>query len=71
MSLLPLDDDLDLIHTRQYEMRVDQVSGGELLVQSAVSEMKPPGLYILDDPEPMEIHRMQLMSGRRTLAPPG
>ena len=60
MSLLPLDDDLDLIHTRQYEARVYQVSDEELLVRGAVSDMKPPGLYILDDPEPMEIHQMQL-----------
>ena len=60
MSLLPLDDDLDLIHTRQYEARVYQVSDEELLVRGAVSDMKPPGLYILDDPDPMEIHQMQL-----------
>lgn len=60
MSLLPPDDDLDLIHTRRYEARVYQVSDTELLVRGAVSDMKPPGLYILDDPEPMEIHQMQL-----------
>jgi hypothetical protein len=60
MSLLPPDDDLDIIHTRQYETRVYQVSDGELLVRGAVSDMKPPGLYIVDDPEPMEIHQMQL-----------
>jgi hypothetical protein len=60
MSLLPPDDDLDLIHTRQYEARVYQVSDKELLVRGAVSDMKPPGLYVVDDPEPMEIHQMQL-----------
>ena len=60
MSLLPPDDDLDLIHTRRYETRVYQVSDEELLVRGAVSDMKPPGLYILGDPEPMEIHQMQL-----------
>jgi hypothetical protein len=60
MSLLPPDDDLDLIHTRRYETRVYQVSDEELLVRGVVSDMKPPGLYILDDPEPMEIHQMQL-----------
>jgi len=60
MSLLPPDDDLALIHTRRYEARVYQVSDTELLVRGAVSDMKPPGLYVLDDPEPMEIHQMQL-----------
>lgn len=60
MSLLPPDDDLDLIHTRQYEARVYQVSDKELLVRGAVSDMKPPGLYVVGDPEPMEIHQMQL-----------
>jgi hypothetical protein len=60
MSLLPPDDDLDIIHTRQYETRIYQVSDHELLVRGAVSDMKPPGLYIVDDPEPMEIHQMQL-----------
>ena len=60
MSLLPDDDDLDLIHTRQYETRVYQISDDELLVRGAVSDMKPPGLYVLDDSKPMEIHQMQL-----------
>ena len=60
MSLLPPDDDLDLIHTRRYEARVYQISDDELLVRGAVSDMKPPGLYVVDDPEPMEIHQMQL-----------
>ena len=60
MSLLPPDDDLDLIHTRQYEARVYQVSDKELLVRGAVSDMKPPGLYVVGDSKPMEIHQMQL-----------
>ena len=60
MSLLPNDDDLDLIHTRQYETRIYQLSNSELLVRGAVSDMKPPGLYVVGDPEPMEIHQMQL-----------
>lgn len=60
MSLLPDDADLDLIHTREYETRIYQVSDDELLVRGAVSDMKPPGLYVVDDPEPVEIHQMQL-----------
>lgn len=60
MSLLPPDDDLDLIHDRRYQTRVYQLSDDEILVRGAVSDMKPPGLYVVDDPDPMEIHQMQL-----------
>lgn len=60
MSLLPDDDDLDLIHTRNYETRVYQVADDELLVRGAVSDMKPPGLYVEGDPQPLEIHQMQI-----------
>lgn len=60
MSLLPDDHDLDLIHTRDYETRIYQISDEELLVRAAVSDRKPPGLYVTDDPEALEIHQMQL-----------
>lgn len=59
-SLLPDDPDLDPVHTRRYETRVYQVSAEELLVRAAVSDTKPPGLYIQGDPEPLEIHQMQV-----------
>jgi len=60
MSHLPADDDLDLIHTRGYETRVYHLSDDELLVRGAVSDRKPPGLYVADDPAPLEMHRMQI-----------
>ncbi|MAG30271.1 MAG: hypothetical protein CL908_05170 [Deltaproteobacteria bacterium] len=60
MSLLPDDTELDLIHTRDYQTRVYQISEDELLVRGVVSDRKPPGLYVIDDPEPVEIHQMQL-----------
>ena len=60
MSLLPDDEGLDLIHTRQYETKVYQLADDRLLVRGAVSDRKPPGLYVIDDPEPIEIHQMQL-----------
>jgi hypothetical protein len=60
MSLLPPDDDLDLLHTRDYETRVYQLSDRELLVRGVVSDRKPPGLYVDDDPDPLEMHQMQL-----------
>lgn len=60
MSLLPPDDDLDLIHTREYETRVYLLSEDEILVRGAISDQKPPGLYIAEDPKPLEVHQMQL-----------
>jgi hypothetical protein len=58
MKLLPPDDDLELAHTREYETRVYRVSDEALLVRGAISDCKPPNLYIANDPEPLEIHRM-------------
>ncbi len=60
MSLLPPDDDLDLVHTRNYEVKVYYLEADELLVRGAISDMKPPGLYVVDDPEPLEIHQMHV-----------
>ena len=59
-SLLPDDAELELIHTRRYETRVYRLSEGEMLVRAAVSDTKPPGLYIEDDAEDLEIHQMQI-----------
>jgi hypothetical protein len=58
MTLLPPDDDLDLVHTRHYETRVYHVSDQELLVRGAIADTKPPNLYVVEDPEPLEIHQM-------------
>jgi len=60
MSLLPDDEGLDLVHTRDYETKIYQLSNDELLVRGVVSDRKPPGLYVLDDPDELEIHQMQL-----------
>lgn len=59
MSLLPLDDDLELLHTRDYEVRVYQLDGG-LLVRGAISDRKPPGLYVEGDTQELEIHQMHV-----------
>lgn len=58
--MLPSDDDLDLLHTRNYEVRVYRHSERELLVRGAVSDLKPPGLYVANDPAPLEMHQMQI-----------
>lgn len=64
-SLLPPDGDLDLVHTRRYETRVYDLGENdegvqEVLVRGAVSDTKPPGLYVADDPEELEIHQMHV-----------
>ena len=60
LSLLPEDASLEEVHTRRYETRVYRLSGEELLVRAAVSDTKPPGLYIEGDPDDLEIHQMQI-----------
>lgn len=60
MSLIPDEPGLDLVHSRDYETKIYQLSEDELLVRGAVSDRKPPGLYVLNDPEELEIHQMQV-----------
>jgi len=60
MSLLPSEDKLDLLHTRNYETRVYQLSDDELLARGVVSDLKPAGLYVDGDAQPLEMHQMQL-----------
>ncbi|MDG2304844.1 MAG: DUF2889 domain-containing protein [Candidatus Binatia bacterium] len=59
-DLLPVDPDLELIHTRKYETQVYLVSDAELLARGAVRDTKPPGLYIEGDPEELDIHEMHV-----------
>ena len=59
-SLLPDDDGLELLHQRQYETRVYLIDDGHLLVRGAITDDKPPGLFVDDDPDPLEIHRMEV-----------
>ena len=59
-SLLPPDENMDIIHTRKYETRVYRLNESEMLVRGAISDMKPPGLYVVDDPDELEIHQMQV-----------
>ncbi len=59
MSLLPPDQDLDLIHTRTYETRVYLVDD-HLVARGAVRDRKPPGLLVEGDPDPIDMHHMVL-----------
>ncbi len=59
-DLLPEDEGLELLHTRQYETKVYYVSDSELLARGAVRDTKPPGLYIAGDPNTLDIHEMHV-----------
>lgn len=59
MSLLP-ETDLELLHTRRYEAKTYLVDESTILVRGAISDTKPPGMYVPDDAEPLEIHQMHL-----------
>lgn len=59
-SLLPPDDELELIHTRSYQTRVYLTGDDEVTVRGVVSDVKPPGLYLEGDPEELEIHQMHV-----------
>ena len=51
MSLLPDAPGMELLHSRDYEIKVYRTSEAELLVHGAVSDRKPPGLYVVGDPD--------------------
>lgn len=57
-DLLPPDPDLTPIHTRSYEVRSFRVDDTKILLRGAVRDIKPPGLYVEDDPDPLTIHHM-------------
>lgn len=56
----PPPDDLAVLHDREYRVRAYRLATDRLLVQGAIRDQKPPGLYLEDDPEPLTVHHMQL-----------
>jgi hypothetical protein len=51
---------LETLHDREYRVRAYRKASDRLLIQGAVRDQKPPGLYMPDDPDPMTIHHMQV-----------
>ena len=51
---------LPALHDREYRVRAYRLDDDRLLLRGAVRDQKPPGLYIVDDPDPLPIHHMQL-----------
>lgn len=57
MTMLDGLDELTLLHTRAYDTNVYR-DGDHMIVVGSVQDVKPPGMYIEGDPEPLEIHHM-------------
>ncbi len=55
---MPPDPDLERLHTRTYEVRSFRVDAKTVLLVGAVRDIKPAGLYVQGDPEPLVIHHM-------------
>ena len=57
-SLLPPDPELELLHTRTYEVRSYRKDQQTMMIRGAVRDVKPAGMMLDDDPEPLTIHHM-------------
>ena len=53
-------EDLTLLHTRSYDTKLYR-DGDHFIAVGSVQDVKPPGMYIVDDPEPLEIHHMSVV----------
>ena len=49
-----------LLHERTYDVRSYRQSGTEIRIRGRVRDVKPPGTFLPDDPQPMTIHDMVL-----------
>ena len=56
----PPDGALPILHDREYRVRAFRLAEDRILIQGAVRDQKPPGLYIRTDPDPITVHHMQL-----------
>ncbi len=48
----------ELIHERVYVVRAYRNGADKLILRGSVRDQKPPGLYVVDDPDPLTIHHM-------------
>lgn len=53
-------DQLEPLHDRTYAVRVFRRDAEHLVVRGTVHDVKPPGLYVDDDPDPLTMHRMRV-----------
>jgi len=52
--------ELPLLHDRTYSVRSYRRSDTEMLVRGQIRDLKPPGIYLENDPEPLTVHHMVL-----------
>lgn len=57
-QLLPPDPELELLHTRTYEVRSYRKDESTMMIRGAVRDVKPAGLMLEGDLEPLTIHHM-------------
>ena len=55
---LPPEPDLEVIHTRTYDVKAYRKDANTMLLRGIVRDQKPGGTYIADDPEPLTVHHM-------------
>ena len=46
------------LHTRDYSVKTYRISDEAVRIRGRVTDTKPPGLYIADDPDPLSVHDM-------------
>lgn len=51
---------LPILHDREYRVQAFRLDGERILIQGAMRDQKPPGLYLRRDPEPITVHHMQI-----------
>lgn len=60
-EILPPDPEgLEVLHDREYRVRAFKLADDKLLIRGAVRDQKPPGIYLVDDPNPLTMHHMQV-----------
>lgn len=61
-SILPAPPEgaVPILHDREYRVEAFRLAADRILIQGAIRDQKPPGLYLTDDPTPLTVHHMQL-----------
>ncbi len=49
-----------LVHQRAYDVKAYHVAPDRLRLRGSVHDVKPPGMYIEDDPDPLSVHHMEV-----------
>lgn len=47
-----------LLHSRNYEVQSFRVDDTRIRLRGRVTDVKPPGMYLDDDPDPLTVHNM-------------